>query len=70
MAEACVIPRGCRILHGGAVSSRRLGKWLSRISGKIVDRRRIGMRVDGSHGNKFSLSRPEATKEDARAPLF
>ena len=42
---------------GGAVSSRRLGKWLARISGKIVDRRRLEMRVDGSHGNKFFLSR-------------
>ena len=52
---------------GGAVSSRRLGKWLSRISGKIVDRRRITMRVDGSNGNRFSLSRPLLTTEGAHA---
>ena len=54
---------------GGAVSSRRLGKWLARVSGKIVDRRRISMKVDGSNGNKFSLSRQD-TPEAARAPRF
>ncbi|MBP31656.1 MAG: hypothetical protein CL858_28395 [Cupriavidus sp.] len=40
---------------GGAVSSRRLGKWLARISGRVVDSLRIEMKVDGSHGNRFSL---------------
>lgn len=50
---------------GGAISSKSLGKWLSRISGRVVDRRRIEMRVDGSHGNKFSLSRAENGAEPA-----
>ncbi|MCJ2065394.1 bifunctional DNA primase/polymerase [Methylobacterium sp. J-088] len=40
---------------GGAVSSRRLGKWLARISGRVVDSLRMEMKVDGSHGNRFSL---------------
>jgi putative DNA primase/helicase len=40
---------------GGAVSSRRLGKWLSRISGRIVDGCRLVTRTDTSHGNRFSL---------------
>lgn len=47
--------------EGGAVSSRKLGKWLSKISGKIIDRCRISMRVDGSHGNKFSLCPERST---------
>ena len=42
---------------GGAVNSRRLGKWLSRIKGRVVDGHRIEMREDGSHGNRFSLCR-------------
>jgi putative DNA primase/helicase len=40
---------------GGAVSSRRLGKWLSRTLGRVVDGYRLVMRTDSSHGNKFSL---------------
>lgn len=40
---------------GGAVNSRRLGKWLSRIKGRVVDGHRIEMKEDGSHGNRFSL---------------
>ena len=40
---------------GGAVNSRRLGKWLSRIKGRVVDGHRVEMREDGSHGNRFSL---------------
>ncbi|MGH1571756.1 hypothetical protein ACRAWG_15095 [Methylobacterium sp. P31] len=40
---------------GGAVSSRRLGKWLAKISGRVVDEHRLEMRVDGSNGNRFSL---------------
>ena len=42
---------------GGAVNSRRLGKWLSRIKGRVVAGHRIEMREDGSHGNRFSLCR-------------
>ena len=42
---------------GGAVNSRRLGKWLSRIKGRVVDGYRIEMKEDGSHGNRFSLCR-------------
>lgn len=42
---------------GGAVNTRRLGKWLSRIKGRVVDGYRIEMREDGSHGNRFSLCR-------------
>ncbi|WP_419828350.1 PriCT-2 domain-containing protein [Methylobacterium sp.] len=42
---------------GGAVNTRRLGKWLSRIKGRVVDGHRIEMREDGSHGNRFSLCR-------------
>jgi putative DNA primase/helicase len=41
---------------GGAVSSRRLGKWLSRISGRIVDGYRVSMKADNSHGSRFTLS--------------
>ncbi|MCJ2144413.1 bifunctional DNA primase/polymerase [Methylobacterium sp. E-066] len=40
---------------GGAICSRRLGKWLARISGRVVDSLRIEMKIDGSHGNRFSL---------------
>src|SRR5215212_7803635 len=60
----------------GAVSSRRLGKWLSRISGRVVDGSRLVMRADSSHGNKFSLqegarkSRSTETREVAREALF
>jgi len=60
----------------GAVSSRRLGKWLSRISGRVVDGSRLVMRADSSHGNKFSLqesarkSRSTEPREDVREALF
>lgn len=43
---------------GGAVSSRRLGKWLSGISGRVVDDHRLEMRIDGSNGNRYSLIGP------------
>ncbi|WP_336489688.1 PriCT-2 domain-containing protein [Methylobacterium nigriterrae] len=43
---------------GGAVNSRRLGKWLSGISGRVVESHRLEMRVDGSNGNRFSLVGP------------
>ena len=46
--------------EGGAVSSKRLGKWLSRISGRVLDGFRLEMKRDSSHGNRFSL-RPVPT---------
>jgi len=41
--------------EGYSVSSRRLGKWLSKISGRIVGGLRLSVKVDSSHGNKFTL---------------
>jgi hypothetical protein len=49
---------------GGAVNSRRLVKWLSRISGRVVEGHRVVMKVDGSNGNRFALCRV-ATHADA-----
>ena len=46
---------------GGAVNSRRLGKWLSRIKGRVVGGHRIEMRADSSNGNRFSLCRVAGT---------
>ena len=43
--------------EGGVVNSRRFGKWLSRIKGRVVDGHRIEMREDRCHGNRFSLCR-------------
>lgn len=48
--------------EGGAVNSRRLGKWLSRIKGRVVGGCRIEMREDASNGNRYSL---RAVKADA-----
>ena len=39
----------------GAVSSKSLGKWLSKIAGRVVDGLRLEMKRDPSHGNRFSL---------------
>lgn len=39
----------------GAVNTKRLGKWLSRISGRIVDGHRLVMKIDASNGNRYSL---------------
>lgn len=41
----------------GAVSTRSFGKWLSRIAGRVVDGRRLRVKNDSSHGNKFALGR-------------
>lgn len=49
---------------GGAVNSRRLGKWLSRIKGRVVAGCRIEMKEDGSNGNRFSLCRVSEATED------
>ncbi|QGY03581.1 hypothetical protein MMSR116_18065 [Methylobacterium mesophilicum SR1.6/6] len=48
---------------GGAVNSRRLGKWLSRIKGRVVGGHRIEMKEDSSHGNRFSLCRVTGAHE-------
>jgi len=45
--------------EGGKVSGKRLGKFLSKISGRVVSGFRLEMRPDRSHGNRFSL-RPAA----------
>lgn len=50
---------------GGAVNSRRLGKWLSKIKGRVVGGHRIEMKEDGSHGNRFALC---AVSEAPRHP--
>ncbi|MHB2205255.1 PriCT-2 domain-containing protein [Methylobacterium sp. CM6257] len=42
--------------EGGAVNSRRLGKWLSRIKGRVVGGYRLEMKADSSNGNRFSLN--------------
>ncbi|MGU3341617.1 PriCT-2 domain-containing protein [Methylobacterium mesophilicum] len=47
--------------EGGVVNSRRLGRWFSRIKGRVLDGHRIEMREDGKHGNRFSLCRVSAT---------
>src|SRR5271166_107163 len=39
----------------GAISGKSLGKWLSKISGRVVGGLRLEMRRDPSHGNRFSL---------------
>ena len=41
--------------EGGAVPGKRLGKWLSKISGRVVDGFQLEMKRDASHGNRFSL---------------
>jgi putative DNA primase/helicase len=46
---------------GGAVNSRRLGKWLPRIKGRVVDGHRIEMKADASNGNRFSLCQVSGT---------
>jgi hypothetical protein len=41
--------------EGGAVSGKRLGKWLSKISRRVVGGLRLEKKIDPSHGNRFSL---------------
>jgi putative DNA primase/helicase len=41
--------------EGGAVSGKRLGRFLSGISGRVVGGLRLEMKRDPSHGNRFSL---------------
>ncbi|KAB7782293.1 bifunctional DNA primase/polymerase [Methylorubrum populi] len=57
---------------GGAVNSRKLGRWLSRISGRVVDGVRIEMRGSPNHGSRFTLvsTSYSAQKERAYATAF
>jgi hypothetical protein len=55
--------------EGGAVSTRRLGKWLSRISGRVVGEYRLEMKQDSSHGNRFSLRRLGASDTPSNGGL-
>jgi len=41
--------------EGGAVSGKRLGKFLSKIGGRVVDGFRLEVKRDASRGNRFSL---------------
>ncbi|WP_081636563.1 PriCT-2 domain-containing protein [Methylobacterium sp. 285MFTsu5.1] len=54
---------------GGAVNSRRLGKWLSRIKGRVVDGHRIEMKADASNGNRFSLCQVSVPEYPAGSPV-
>jgi putative DNA primase/helicase len=51
--------------EGGAVSPKRLGKWLSKIAGRVVNGFRLEVRKDDSHGSRYSL-RP-APRADAHS---
>ncbi|MCC0809525.1 hypothetical protein FPV16_25555 [Methylobacterium sp. W2] len=41
--------------EGGAINSRKLGKWLTRISGRVVNGQMLEAKSDASNGNRFSL---------------
>ncbi|SDA18413.1 Bifunctional DNA primase/polymerase, N-terminal [Methylobacterium sp. UNC378MF] len=56
--------------EGGVVNSRRLGRWLSRIKGRVVDGYRIEMKVDSSNGNRFSLCQIGSLASGWSAPEF
>jgi len=47
--------------EGGAVSGKRLGKFLSKIGGRVVGGYYLDVKRDPSHGNRFSL-RPAPTE--------
>ena len=53
--------------EGRAVSTRRLGKWLAKVAGRVFDGVRLEVRVDPSNGNKYRLCRVEggSGKDDA-----
>ena len=42
--------------EAGKVNTLRLGKWLGRISGRVVDGFVLGMKSDAHHGNRYWLS--------------
>ncbi|MCJ2055649.1 PriCT-2 domain-containing protein [Methylobacterium sp. J-048] len=56
--------------EGGVVNSRRLGRWLARIKGRVVDGYRIEMKVDSSNGNRFSLCQIGAASSGLVASEF
>lgn len=41
--------------EGKGVSTKRLGKWLSKISGRIFDGLQLDVRTDASNGNRYHL---------------
>jgi len=47
-----------------------LGRWLSRITGRIVEGYRLVMKTDSSHGNKFFLQVQEADRETVRETAY
>jgi hypothetical protein len=54
---------------GGRPSTRALGKWLSRIGGRIVDGFVIHVKRDRCHGNQFSLvAREDKNRGSQSAP--
>jgi phage gp37-like protein len=40
---------------GSEINSRRLGKWLSRVKGRVVDGYRLVVQADAKHGHRFAL---------------
>ena len=41
--------------EGQRVSTRRLGKWLGKIRGRVFMGRRLVVQIDPSNGNRYSL---------------
>ncbi|WP_311276784.1 hypothetical protein [Methylobacterium sp. WCS2018Hpa-22] len=57
--------------EGRTISTKRLGKWLTRVCGRVFDGVRLEVRTDPSNGNKYSLRRvddaPMTGSPDAEA---
>ena len=45
--------------EGRTISTKRLGKWLAKICGRVFDGVRLEVRADPSNGNKYSLRRAD-----------
>ncbi len=45
--------------QGSEVSSRRLGKWLTKVKGRVVEGCRLEIQPDDHHGNRFTLVQAE-----------
>lgn len=45
--------------EGRTISTRRLGKWLKRICGRVFDGFRLEVRADAHNGNRYMLVRAE-----------
>lgn len=56
--------------EGGNVSTRRLGRWCSKISGRIVNGYKLIMQPDSSNGSRFSLVEAKGTGRDASASEY